>query len=193
MVCHCLGCCSRFLQAVCSSWCPANSIKALKASYILATSIKYDLTRWKLKCMWSMHMSVWQYISLDSSHNMLQLQQKTRSTGTVHASAKVRLTSAAIWWISMSCRFMSVNHFPYLSKVTNPKIPVSRWWSNLPPKFNHLFISQLPTFPETFMQIRLEVFCPKLLTNRKTNNDANISSLAEIIRRFKWIVGLFSE
>jgi len=27
-----------------------------------------------------------------------------------------------------------------------------------PPKFNHLFIGPLPTFPENFIQIRLEVF-----------------------------------
>ena len=45
----------------------------------------------------------------------------TRSTGTVHTSAKARLTSAAIWRISMSSRFMSVNHFPYLPIVTNPE------------------------------------------------------------------------
>jgi len=30
--------------------------------------------------------------------------------------------------------------------------------SGLPPKFNHLFNGPLPTFPENFMQIRLEVF-----------------------------------
>jgi len=37
----------------------------------------------------------------------------------VHTSAKARLTSAAIWRISMSSRFASVNHFPHLSIVTN--------------------------------------------------------------------------
>jgi len=42
-----------------------------------------------------------------------------RSTGTVHTCAKARHTSAAIWRISMSSRFMSVNYFPYLSVVTN--------------------------------------------------------------------------
>jgi len=51
----------------------------------------------------------------------------TRSTGTVHTSAtvrtsaKARLTSAAIWRISMSSRFMSIDHFPYLPVVTNPE------------------------------------------------------------------------
>ena len=44
-----------------------------------------------------------------------------RSIGTVHISAKARLTGAAIWRISMSSRFMSVNHFPYLPIVTNPE------------------------------------------------------------------------
>jgi len=45
----------------------------------------------------------------------------TRSTGTAHTSAKARLASAAVWRISMSSRFMSVNyHFPYLPTVTNP-------------------------------------------------------------------------
>jgi len=78
----------------------------------------------------------------------------TRCTGTKHTSAKARLTSAAIWQISMSSRFMSVNHFPFLPKT----IPVSRRWSGLPPKFNHLFNGPLPTFRENFMQIRLEVF-----------------------------------
>ena len=32
----------------------------------------------------------------------------TRSIGTVHTSAKARLTSAAIWPVSMSSRVMSV-------------------------------------------------------------------------------------
>ena len=45
----------------------------------------------------------------------------TWSTGTVHTSAKASLTSAAIWQISMSSRFMSVNHFPYFPLVTNPE------------------------------------------------------------------------
>jgi len=57
-------------------------------------------------------------------------------------------------------RFMSVNHFPYLPIVTNPKktIRVSRRWSGSPPKFNRLFAGPLPIFPENFMQIRSEVF-----------------------------------
>jgi len=30
-------------------------------------------------------------------------------------------------------------------------------WFALPPKFNYLFFGPLPTFPENFMQIHLEV------------------------------------
>jgi len=45
----------------------------------------------------------------------------TRSIGTVYTSAKVRLASAAIWRVSMSRRFMTVNHFPYLPILTNPE------------------------------------------------------------------------
>jgi len=83
----------------------------------------------------------------------------TRSTGTVHTSTKAHLTSAAIWQISMSSRFMSINHFLYLPLVTNPKtIHVSRWWSGSPPKFNHLLNWPIVNLLENFMQIRLEVF-----------------------------------
>ena len=45
----------------------------------------------------------------------------TISTGTVHTSTKARLNSVAIWQISMSSRFMSINHSPYLPIVTNPE------------------------------------------------------------------------
>jgi len=56
---------------------------------------------------------------------------KTRSTGTMHTSAKARLTSVALGSGSV---FGS------------------------PPKFNHLFIGPLSTFPENFMQIRSKAF-----------------------------------
>ena len=83
----------------------------------------------------------------------------TRNTGTMHTSAKARLTSVVIWRISMSSRFMSVNHFPYLPIVQIQKtIPVSKRWSGSPPKFNHLFIGSLSPFSENLMQIRLELF-----------------------------------
>jgi len=57
-------------------------------------------------------------------------------------------------------------------------IPVSRWWSGSPPKFNELFIRPLPTFPDAYL---FGSFCAKLLINRQSNNDENISSLAEIM------------
>jgi len=47
---------------------------------------------------------------------------QTRSTWPAHTSARSRLTSAAIWQISMSSRFMSVNYFLYLPIVPNPEI-----------------------------------------------------------------------
>jgi len=51
-----------------------------------------------------------------------------------------------------------------------------------------MFIGPLPTstFPENFMQIRSEVFCAKLLidkqTDKQTDNDINISCLAEVMK-----------
>jgi len=58
-----------------------------------------------------------------------QVTEISRSTGTVHTSAKARLT-------------------------------ISRYGS--PPKFNHLFIGPLPTFPENFMQIHWGDFLHKV-------------------------------
>jgi len=46
-------------------------------------------------------------------------------------------------------------------------------WTGSPAKFNHLFIDSLPIFPENFMQIRSEVFCLKLLTNRQIDKQTN--------------------
>jgi len=51
----------------------------------------------------------------------MQKYAVTRSTGTVDTSAKARFTSAAIWQISASSRFMSIKHFPYLPIATNPE------------------------------------------------------------------------
>jgi len=56
----------------------------------------------------------------------------------------------------------------------------------LAPKFNHFFTDPLPTFYENFMQIRLEVFCANLLTDRHyiqtTMTTQYISSLAKVTR-----------
>jgi len=59
--------------------------------------------------------------SLILVHSLWTLHKTTRSIGTVHTSAKACLTSATIWWISVSSRFMSINHFLYLTVVTNPE------------------------------------------------------------------------
>ena len=58
-----------------------------------------------------------------------------RSTGTVHTSAKARLTSLAIW-IGIRIRI----------RIRDPDT-----WSGSPSKFNHLLIGPLPTFSENFM------------------------------------------
>ena len=78
----------------------------------------------------------------------------TKSIGTVHTSAKARLTSAVIWRISMSSRF---NHSPYLPIVMNPE---NNPYGD-PDRHRNLiifFIGPLPTFLENSMQIHLEVF-----------------------------------
>jgi len=63
-------------------------------------------------------------------------------------------------------------------------LPVSRSGSGSgsPPKFDHLFIGPLPTFPENFMQIRSEVFA-KFLTDRQTNRQTNKQRRLHILLR----------
>ena len=39
----------------------------------------------------------------------------------MRTSIKACLTNAAIWQITLSSRFMSVKHFPYLPIVTSPE------------------------------------------------------------------------
>jgi len=53
-------------------------------------------------------------------------------------------------------------------------LPVSQYGYGSPPKFGHLFIGPLPTFPENFMQIHLEVFLPKV-ANRQTSTITYLS------------------
>jgi len=99
------------------------------------------------------------------------------STGIVHTSYQCRHLANQYGW-------MSVNHFPYLPIVwrTRITIPVSRRWSGSPLKFNHLFIGQLQTFRENFMQIRFEFFLLKI-ANRRANRQrrSHISSLMEVM------------
>jgi len=79
--------------------------------------------------------------------------------------------------------WMSVNHFPYLPIVTNPENnPCIQTVIRIAMHQNliMLFIIPLPAFPENFIQIRPEVFCSKLVTNRQTDNDENIFSFVEV-------------
>jgi len=80
-------------------------------------------------------------------------------------------TSAAVMFYSMFMIYTQLQLLHYrleaLGQCIPPPrhiLPVSRSRSvsglgfGLPPKFNHLFIGQLPTFPENFMEIHSEVF-----------------------------------
>jgi len=125
---------------------------------------------------------------------------KYRSTTTVHTSAKARLS-----WLSVVSRWRNAiivamtmpaaasrnalgwYHFPYLPIVTNPErsVPVSRRWSGgSPPKFNYFVHWPIANLPWKFHANPFIRFCTKLLTDRQTdrqtNNDANITSLAEV-------------
>jgi len=92
----------------------------------------------------------------------MHCMQIATSTGTVHTSANARITSVAI-----RIRF--------------------RIRIRIRDKFNYLFTGPLPTFPENFMQIRLQGFCAKSLTDRQTDRQTNnrdyITSLAEVIKQ----------
>jgi len=62
--------------------------------------------------------------------------------------------------------------------------PYSDPWSGSPPKFNHLFTGPFPILSENFMQICSKVFAHSCWwTNRQTNNDDYITSLAEVINK----------
>jgi len=100
-----------------------------------------------------------------SSFLFYALESWTRSIGTIQT---LRLTSAAIWRMSMN-EWMSINHFPYLPIVTYPD-PSIQTMIRSPPKFNHLFIGHLPTFPANFMQICSEFFSQSCWqTDRQTD------------------------
>jgi len=102
----------------------------------------------------------------------------TGSTGTVHTFAKARLTSAAIRRISMSSRYMSVNHFPYLPIVTNPENnPDGK--SDSHRNLTICLLAHCQTYLKSHAN-RFVSFCAKLPTVKQTNSDENnISSLEE--------------
>jgi len=90
-------------------------------------------------------------------------------------------------------RFALRTMLPVITRSTGQCVPPQRhilpvsqygsiYGSELPPKFNHLFVGQLPTFPENFVQICLEVF---VLSCEQRNNDNYMSSLAQVIIKLK--------
>ena len=110
-----------------------------------------------------------------------QIWEKTRSTGTVHTSAKARLTSAAIWRISMSSRFTSINHVPYLPIVTNPENnPCIQTVIRIATKIWPFVQWLIANLPWKYCANPFGSFLRKV-ANRQTNNDDYISSLAEVI------------
>ena len=86
--------------------------------------------------------------------------------------------------MSYKCRDTYPETDPDPKTDPDPDDPYPDPWSRSPPKCNHLFINPLPTFPKNFMQNRFGS-CANLLTDRQTdkqtNNDESITSLAEII------------
>ena len=114
---------------------------------------------------WRCELDVWyrnRYRSIPNNLLNLSASSKTRSTGTVHTSAKTCLIVS---------RYGSGFQF----------------WFGSPPKCYRLFNGPLPTFPENFMQIRLEVF-PQTdrqtdrHTGRQTDKQWRLqSSAAEVI------------
>jgi len=108
------------------------------------------------------------YTRTHTTHTVLCcVQQKswtftTRSTGTVHSSAKARLTSVAI------------------------RVPGPDSWSGWIPTKSEPFVHwPIASLPWKFHANPFGSFCAKLITdrqtNRQTNNDDHISSLVEVI------------
>jgi len=86
----------------------------------------------------------------------------TRSTGTVHTSTKARLTSAAIWLISIRTTFRIGQWWRIWQTV-----PVSRWWSRSMPKFNHFVKWPIANLTWKFHANVFWSFCAKLLTDKQ--------------------------
>jgi len=128
-----------------------------------------------------------------NKHHSEWKQYKTRSTETVHTSAKARLS-----WLSVVGRWyndiivamaMPASACPALQhcmvqwddnvfRISQQwriwkTIPVSRQWTGLPPKFNHWFTGPLPNLPREFHANPFLSFCAKLLTDRQTNRQTH--------------------
>ena len=161
-----------------------------QSSFHLGTHEVHRINAARLQCMstpatyWSvngMFQALWGHVTLTfepvtvkwnymicvncgtSTFKHRQIRELSRSTGTVHTSAKAHLTSAAIWQISMSSRFMSVNHFPYQPTVTNPENNPCIQRENT--RLHSIQI--VTTFHENFRQIRSEVL--HKVANRQTD------------------------
>jgi len=80
-------------------------------------------------------------------------------------------TNVAIWRVSMSSRFISVNHFPYLPVVTNPE-KKSLYPDGDPDRHQNLITCSL-----AHCQPSLKISYKAL-----TNNDDYISSLAVVTK-----------
>jgi len=92
------------------------------------SAVRVDDGKYKVQRLWILHVLLFVFC-----FHKCDIIELASSTGTVHTSAKAGLTSVAIR-IRIHIRIRS------------------------PPKFNLLFYGALPTFPENFIQIRLEVF-----------------------------------
>jgi len=122
------------------------------------------------------------------SHIIQWQRPRAKSTGTsVHTSANVVVAMAVP---ASACRALqrraaqSVDTTFRISQQWQLRttIPVCRRWSSSPPKLSPFSTGPLPTFSENFMQIRSVVLAPSCY-NKQTNNNKNITSLAEVIRR----------
>jgi len=87
----------------------------------------------------------------------------------VHTSAKARLTIVAN---------PDRIRIRILIRVPDRTDPDRHFQS---PKFNHLFTGRLPTFPENFMQIRLEVFVQSCQQTDRQTTTKTYPLLAEVI------------
>jgi len=136
--------------------------------------------------------------------NLCQLSHALRNWMILEQSFTVRvplLTVISAFWLGKTCLsspqrcYLHHLHVPYMNNIElealrqcipPPRhvLPMSQYGSRLPPIFNHFFVGSLPTFPENFMQIHLEIIA-KLPTDRQINDDDYISSLAAVMKQLK--------
>jgi len=105
------------------------------------------------------------------------------STWTEHTSAKARVTSAVIWRISISSRFMSVKHFPYLLPNSDGSGKQLLYPDGDPDRHRNLIVCLLARCQPSwkFHANPFGSFCLSVSNFNRQTNDKNISSLAEVI------------